>query len=181
MYNTEVKHSIMLVSRGVKVTNCLFCHELEGESTNVFHRSKSGLFAARWDQFPVRPGHIEIVPTYHVERVQEMSVGQLADLMVYVREVMNFVEELVDLTEVYWQMSGNPVNDIAAEFVKRCLQQLRQLRGAPEGYTIGINDGEASGQTLRHVHCHIIPRWLGDVTNPEGGLRRIFPDDLYAR
>lgn len=46
----------------------------------------------------------------------------------------------------------------------------------PDGYTIGINDGPAAGQTVMHVHLHIIPRYLGDTSDPRGGIRWIFPE-----
>lgn len=41
----------------------------------------------------------------------------------------------------------------------------------PDGYNIGINCGEAAGQTIFHLHIHIIPRYKGDVENPRGGIR----------
>ena len=43
----------------------------------------------------------------------------------------------------------------------------------PDGYNIGINIGEAAGQTIKHLHIHIIPRYKGDVENPRGGIRNI--------
>ena len=45
----------------------------------------------------------------------------------------------------------------------------------PDGYNIGINEGEAAGRTIHHVHMHIIPRYFGDVENPRGGIRHIIP------
>lgn len=47
---------------------------------------------------------------------------------------------------------------------------------APDGYTIGINDGRAAGQTVAHVHLHLIPRHAGDVPDPRGGVRWVIPD-----
>ncbi|MBU1691656.1 MAG: HIT family protein [Gammaproteobacteria bacterium] len=41
----------------------------------------------------------------------------------------------------------------------------------PDGYNIGINDGEAAGQTVPHMHLHLIPRYSGDVGDPRGGVR----------
>lgn len=41
----------------------------------------------------------------------------------------------------------------------------------PDGYNIGINNGEAAGQTIFHLHIHVIPRYAGDVENPRGGIR----------
>lgn len=43
----------------------------------------------------------------------------------------------------------------------------------PEGYNIGVNCGEAAGQTIFHFHMHIIPRYKNDVNNPSGGIRNI--------
>ena len=40
-----------------------------------------------------------------------------------------------------------------------------------DGYNIGMNCGESAGQTVFHFHCHIIPRYLGDMDNPRGGVR----------
>lgn len=45
----------------------------------------------------------------------------------------------------------------------------------PDGFTVGINDGIAAGQTIEHAHVHLIPRHLGDVADPTGGLRGILP------
>ena len=55
---------------------------------------------------------------------------------------------------------------------KNCLD--REL--SPEGYNVGINDGQAAGQTVPHLHIHLIPRYKGDVEDPRGGIRWIFPD-----
>ncbi|HYC48599.1 MAG TPA: HIT family protein [Burkholderiales bacterium] len=46
----------------------------------------------------------------------------------------------------------------------------------PDGYNIGINDGTAAGQTIMHVHVHLIPRYLGDTADPRGGIRWIIPE-----
>jgi ATP adenylyltransferase len=45
----------------------------------------------------------------------------------------------------------------------------------PEGYNIGINVGEVAGQTVGHVHFHLIPRFEGDVPDPRGGVRGVIP------
>jgi diadenosine tetraphosphate (Ap4A) HIT family hydrolase len=46
----------------------------------------------------------------------------------------------------------------------------------PKGYNIGINDGPAAGQTVPHLHVHLIPRFEGDVSDPRGGVRWVIPD-----
>jgi diadenosine tetraphosphate (Ap4A) HIT family hydrolase len=50
----------------------------------------------------------------------------------------------------------------------------RQFR--PAGYNIGINDGAAAGQTVPHLHIHLIPRYEGDRDDPRGGVRWVLPD-----
>ena len=47
---------------------------------------------------------------------------------------------------------------------------------SPDGFNIGINDGFAAGQTILHLHIHVIPRYEGDMPDPRGGIRWIFPD-----
>lgn len=46
----------------------------------------------------------------------------------------------------------------------------------PIGYNIGLNVGKPAGQTIMHVHCHIIPRYENDVPDPRGGIRGVIPD-----
>lgn len=45
----------------------------------------------------------------------------------------------------------------------------------PDGFNIGINDGRAAGQTVMHLHIHLIPRYSGDSPDPRGGVRWVFP------
>jgi diadenosine tetraphosphate (Ap4A) HIT family hydrolase len=47
---------------------------------------------------------------------------------------------------------------------------------SPDAYNIGINDGPAAGQTVRHLHIHLIPRYEGDIVDPRGGVRWVIPD-----
>ena len=47
-----------------------------------------------------------------------------------------------------------------------------------DGYNLGVNSGEVAGQTLSHLHIHLIPRYLGDVPNPRGGVRNFLPNPL---
>ncbi len=49
----------------------------------------------------------------------------------------------------------------------------------PDGFNIGVNSGEAAGQTIMHFHCHIIPRYIGDIENPRGGVRGVIPHKMH--
>ena len=55
---------------------------------------------------------------------------------------------------------------------KKMLDDMYQ----PDGYNIGINCGEAAGQTIFHVHVHLIPRYNGDMVDPCGGVRGVIPE-----
>ncbi len=46
----------------------------------------------------------------------------------------------------------------------------------PDGFNIGVNVGEAAGQSIFHVHMHLIPRYEGDVEYPRGGVRGVIPE-----
>ncbi len=46
----------------------------------------------------------------------------------------------------------------------------------PDGFNIGMNCGESAGQTVMHFHCHLIPRYKGDMKDPRGGIRYCIPD-----
>ena len=58
--------------------------------------------------------------------------------------------------------------------VNRC-KTLIQKRFNPDGFNVGINVGEAAGQSIFHVHIHLIPRYKGDVEKPRGGVRGVVP------
>lgn len=45
----------------------------------------------------------------------------------------------------------------------------------PDGYNIGVNIGAAAGQSVPHVHIHMIPRYIGDMEDPRGGVRGVIP------
>jgi diadenosine tetraphosphate (Ap4A) HIT family hydrolase len=59
--------------------------------------------------------------------------------------------------------------------MKRGIEIVNAKVGA-QATNVGINDGEAAGQTVRHLHVHIIPRWRGDVPDARGGVRGVIPN-----
>jgi len=84
-------------------------------------------------------------------------------LIVPFRHVASFFETTVDERMAMLRL---------VDEVKRLLDQRHQ----PDGYNIGVNVGVTAGQTVMHVHIHLIPRYAGDVTEPRGGVRAVIPE-----
>ena len=60
---------------------------------------------------------------------------------------------------------------LALHSIKTILDELY----SPDGYNIGVNLGKAAGQTINHLHIHIIPRYKKDIEDPTGGVRFVIP------
>jgi len=119
---------------------CLFCDKDNALEHRIF--AENNLFYARWDNFPISPGHAEIVPRRHIVSLFDLSSKEL--------------------TAFYELLS----------VAKRIIQGQYK----PSAFNIGVNDGETAGQTIMHLHVHLIPRYTGDVPNPRGGVRNILPN-----
>lgn len=50
-------------------------------------------------------------------------------------------------------------------------KKLIEVNYEPDGFNLGMNCGESAGQTVMHFHCHVIPRYKGDMEEPRGGIR----------
>lgn len=61
------------------------------------------------------------------------------------------------------------------ELAQQVAQEL-ELSHKPDGFTIGVNDGWHAGQAVEHFHLHVIPRYVGDVADPRGGVRWVLPE-----
>ena len=64
----------------------------------------------------------------------------------------------------------------ACWFMLNYVKELMDAGFHPQGYNVGINVGTTSGQTIDHVHIHLIPRYAGDVERPLGGVRGVIPE-----
>lgn len=81
-------------------------------------------------------------------------------LIIPKRHVANYFELSPDEKAACWQLLDEVKGLLDADF-------------QPQGYNIGVNVGETAGQTVMHVHLHLIPRYQGDVENPRGGVRGV--------
>lgn len=119
------------------MNECPFCNIKESKKV-LFNYE----YFAIYDEYPVSPGHMLIIPTEHVEDYRDLSDHQKFILWEAVDKAIKF------LTENY----------------------------NPDGFNIGINCGEVAGQSVKHVHIHVIPRYKNDTENPKGGVRGVIPN-----
>lgn len=76
--------------------------------------------------------------------------------------------------ESFWELSPaelSSVFEVVAE-----TRSVLDAKFDPDGYNLGVNIGEAAGQTIKHLHVHLIPRYWGDDVDPRGGVRWILPE-----
>ena len=97
---------------------------------------------ARYDKYPVNPGHLLIIPFRHAPTLFDATDAELAALIALAWEAKTLLDD----------------------------------RFHPDGYNVGANVGTAAGQTVMHLHVHVIPRYAGDVADPRGGVRGAIPE-----
>ncbi len=99
------------------------------------------LVYAKWDRFPVSPGHALLITKRHIPD--------------------------------WWSATDAERQALLEQIVP--LRRLIEAHHRPDGYNIGVNIGPAGGQTVPHLHVHLIPRFAGDVGDPTGGVRSVIP------
>lgn len=77
------------------------------------------------------------------------------------------------LVATWWESTEQERTDLLA-LVEVVRHQL-DAEFSPDGYNVGFNAGAAAGQTVDHLHLHVIPRYAGDVPDPRGGIRHVIP------
>ncbi|BBL68817.1 HIT family protein [Methanoculleus chikugoensis] len=116
---------------------CPFCNPAEDEIILA-----NDLCYARYDKYPVSPGHLLLIPYRHIPDFFAATDAEHAALLALVREAKTLLDEQFH----------------------------------PDGYNIGVNVRAAAGQTVMHLHVHVIPRYAGDVDDPRGGVRGAVPE-----
>ena len=150
---------------------CVFCEIYKKRIGIIFENE---YFYAQFDRFPVSPGHTEIIPKRHVASLFDLTDEEWKFLKPALLETIKIIET-TNLRGLYENFVKNPLNERSEWF---CEQMLKHpsLGKKPDGYNIGVNEGEAAGRTIHHLHIHIIPRYYGDVKNPAGGIRHVIPE-----
>ena len=123
--------------------DCRYCDtDYQTHERNVLSNEH---FIANFDNHPVSPGHMKIIPKKHRDAIDELSDQE----MIALKDMIHNAKELV------------------------CEEHT------PDGWNIGNNEGASAGQTIFHLHIHVIPRYAGDVADPRGGVRTILPGGNY--
>ena len=80
-------------------------------------------------------------------------------------------------TEDFFTLNQEEKNELPL-LIDKC-KKIIYNKLSPNGFNIGMNCGEEAGQTIMHFHCHVIPRYTGDMKKPEGGIRHCIKGKGY--
>ena len=116
------------------------------EAQRVFHAGD--VVVGIWDAHPVSEGHALLVPKRHVASWFDATPRERAELA----EAAAIARDAI------------------------CRRTTQAKLPIPDGFNIGVNVGEAAGQTVLHLHVHVIPRYRGDASDPRGGVRHVIPN-----
>jgi len=125
-------------------------------------------FAIR-DAYPVTESHTLIIPRRHVTSWFETTDEERLAMFTLVDQVKSDLENVVGADPRVRPPTGHPGEGAHTGAPLRA-------NGVIDGYNLGLNIGACAGQTVWHVHLHLIPRREGDVENPIGGVRNVIPE-----
>jgi diadenosine tetraphosphate (Ap4A) HIT family hydrolase len=108
----------------------------------------------------VDPSRIHLENEVGIAIVDAFPVSEGHILVVPKKHVASLYDLSPSEQAALWQLAG----EVRAYISERL---------HPDGFNVGINDGQAAGQTVMHAHIHVIPRRMGDDPDPRGGVRRV--------
>lgn len=154
---------------------CYFCKSISsGSGLNFIPELESDTFVASWDANPITPGHLLVIPKRHAQYMEDLNDKERKSLLEMVLAAKRHIRQ-IDLIGVYENIAQEMAGSKSEEFINLALAKLKETARAPEAFNDGLNDGPAAGQTVPHFHWHVLPRWQGDVADPRGGIRHMFP------
>ena len=82
--------------------------------------------------------------------------------------------------ETYFELNNEEIQ-ACNELILKTKEKILKQDPSVKGFNIGTNAGKTAGQSIFHCHIHLIPRRLGDVDNPQGGVRSVIPKKQYYK
>jgi diadenosine tetraphosphate (Ap4A) HIT family hydrolase len=152
---------------------CDFCNML-GASEPAFAETMH--FVSLIDVHPISPGHMLLVPRRHVSSITKLKLAEWTDLKKILKV---FGRPYTWPPKARWQsiyqtLRERKLCENSVWFIDKALAHPR-FGEKPDGFFHFVNEGEAAGQTVPHLHWHIVPRYIGDVDDPTGGGRNAIP------
>lgn len=149
---------------------CLFCKIdcKEFISDNEY-------FYAILDEYPVSPGHVLIVPKQHISKLNDLPV-RYGEAMLRIIDEAHTKISVHTLKDFYINKLRNSKDSIQKEFCSLALQSIDKETTGLADFNLGINNGIYAGQTVNHLHIHLIPRSANDGGVGTGGVRHVFPE-----
>ncbi len=152
------------------IQGCKFCNLIPGN--RILYEDK--LFYSIVEIHPVSPGHNLVIPRRHVVNLLDLNSEEWEGLKTAIGQTIKKAEE-TNFSKLYNLLIESQISKRSPEFCKKMLEH-KGLNKKPDGYNIGVNDGRAAGRVVDHLHLHVIPRYLGDLKDPTGGIRNIIPE-----
>ncbi len=117
-----------------------------------------------------------VISKRHVNGIENLSIEEWMELHGILKKVIEYVMNLdsEEKIRVYREFYEKPINEKSKWFAEQMLKSEFIYR-KPDGYNVGVNVREYAGQTVFHLHIHVIPRYKGDVEDPTGGVRHVIP------
>ena len=153
------------------MNDCFFC-KVQHVPAHIVWENEHLFFVL--DDHPVSPGHGLLVPRRHVPSILDANDTEWQAYKLALPLCIQALDQL-DMQVVYADKLRSATSETMAWFCQRALSHQR-LGTKPDGYNHGVNDGAAAGQTVDHLHWHIIPRYNGDMIDPRGGVRYVIPE-----
>jgi diadenosine tetraphosphate (Ap4A) HIT family hydrolase len=151
---------------------CLFCDVYVNEKWRVIR--DGAYFYSVFDGFPISPGHALVIPKRHVVSLTDLAEDEWHALQPAITETLKIIEA-ADFEKIYVMIRDKNLAPKSPEFCENMLNHFA-LHKKPDAYNIGNNEGVAAGRTVHHLHMQIIPRYVGDVEDPRGGIRHVLPN-----
>lgn len=160
------------MSNPASETQCYFCRVSRGEADPFIFENRS--FVGIFDTNPVNPGHALVVPRRHVISIFDLDEDEQADYF----DAIKGVKQVIESTNL-WELYESMINrDYLRDRPKEHIEEMMLLPFTgkrPDAYNVGNNDGRAAGRSIDHLHVILLPRYVGDVENPRGGIRNVIP------